>query len=611
MSKVVAFLCALIVSLFALNGVYACDTYEMSTTESGFIHKIVAGSDKIIAFKDVTSKEEAYTLELLQPYFVICENAEFFKITDIAADTVDEAMSGNVGFVPKHQVHLWPTREALAFSEIAFLDERPEIVAWGDENVLKKFMETGNKRLHPPSFQEQLESTRKRERATRPYPVLGSQLRKLRKVADKRVYHVLLPAALPPEAKITIEEKDVETAKKVITEATIVVVFDATGSMDKFALETAKSISSAIQSLDSEVVDKSRMGFVFYRDENDTEKLVEIPPMPINDAANALKEAASLMKGGDDVAEPLLDATYFAAHIYNWGQSGRRILIGVLNSDAKPTTIGTMDEKGRIPVGLDANSIAKNLYDLSMPIITVQAGPDFGENLELVMQTLGDSTGGEFIRWEAGSSQKYIAQALAKAMTIEAKDTVKAGKAVLSKLEYDFRGYASIPLEVLDGELLERLRRNGVDFNIDPGEGGVLIREGYILENDDLLTPQIHIDKETLQGLINLYSILGTTGLDADTFLRSAAEAIAAIAGESYDEDDTISEIIRKKLGINFRSELLNFRLEYLTSLVPAERLKFTKRIQEAGDNLAIYLEANLVEFDTSPAVWMPIAVLP
>jgi hypothetical protein len=196
-------------------------------------------------------------------------------------------------------------------------------------------------------------------------------------------------------------------------------------------------------------------------------------------------------------------------------------------------------------------------------------------------------------------------------MTVEAKKTVKEGKAVLSKLEYDLRGYASIPLEVLDGELMERLRRNGVDFNIDPGEGGVLIREGYILENNDLLTPQIHIDKETLQGLINLYSILGTTGLDADTFLRSAAEAIAAIAGESYDEDDTISEIIRKKLGINFRSELLNFRLEYLTSLVPAERLKFTKRIQEAGDNLAIYLEANLAEFDTSPAVWMPIAALP
>jgi hypothetical protein len=583
----------------------------MSTNESGFIHKVVAGSNKIIAFEDVASKNEAYTLELLQPYFVICENAEYFKITDIAADTVDEALSGNVGFVPKHQVHLWPTREALAFSEIAFLDERPEIVAWGDEIVLKKFMETGNKRLHPPSFQENLESTRKRERATRPYPVLSSQMRQLRKIADKRVYHVLLPAALPPKTKVIIEKKDVETAKKAITEAAIVVVFDATGSMEDFASETANSISSAINSLPKDVVNKSRMGFVFYRDEGDIEKLVEIPLIPVKDAANALKEAASLMKGGGDVAEPLLDATYFAAHIYNWGQSGRRILIGVLNEDAKPTTIGAIDEKRRIPVGLDATHIAKELYDLSIPMITVQAGPHFGENLELVMQTLGESTGGEFIRWDAGSTRKSIAQALAKRMKAKAKETVDRGKKVLSKLEFDFRGFASIPLEVLDGELLDRLRRNGVDFNIDPGEGGVLVHEGYILENNDLLTPEIHIDKETLHGLVNLYSILGITGVDADAFLQSAAEAIAAIAGENYNKDDTISEIIRKQIGINFRSELLNFNLEYLTSLNPNERLKYTKRIQDAGNKLGLYLEANLAEFDKSPAVWMPVAALP
>jgi len=616
MSKIFAFLCVLFFSLFTSNSlVYACDTNEMSTNESGFIHKIVAGSNKIIAFKNVDSKDEAYTLELLQPYFVICENAEYFKITDIPADTVDEALSGNVGFVPKHQVHLWPTREALAFSDIAFLEERPEIVAWGDETILKKFMETGNKKLHPPSFQENLESTRKRERATRPYPVLGSQLRKLLKRADKRVYNVLLPAALPPETKVKIEKEDVEKAKKAITEAAIVVVFDATGSMESFAYEMAKSITSAVTSLPTDVVNKSRMGFVFYRDENDDEKLAEIPLMPVNDAANLLKEAATpnFMKGGGDSAEPLLDATYFATHIYNWGKQivGRRILIGILNEDAKPTTIGTIDNEGRIPFGLDVNTVAKELYDQSIPMITVQAGPKFGENLEFVMQTLGDSTGGEFIRWDTGSTNKSIAQALSKTMMAKAKGAIKKGKDVISKIEFDFRGYASIPLEVLDGELLDRLRRNGVDFNIDSGEGGVLIREGYILENNDLLTPKIHIGKEMLQGLVNLYSVLGTTGLDADSFLQSASEAIAVIAGENYDKNDSISEIIRKQAGINFRSELLNFNLEYLTSLVPAERLRFTKRIQDAGTQLGRYLEAHLAEFDTSPAVWMPIDALP
>ena len=64
---------------------------------------------------------------------------------------------------------------------------------------------------------------------------------------------------------------------------------------------------------------------------------------------------------------------------------------------------------------------------------------------------------------------------------------VAEGKETLRKMEFDYRGYASIPLAVLDGEKLDRLRRNGVDFNINPGEGGVLVREGYMVENDDLL----------------------------------------------------------------------------------------------------------------------------
>jgi hypothetical protein len=590
----------------------ACETQVMATTASGFVHKVVAGSDKIKVYKTQDTKDDLYTMELLQPYFVICETGDYYRITDIPADTVEEALTGNVGYVPKAQTHLWPTREALDFAQIAFVEERPEIVAWHDELILKKYMETGNKKLHPPAFQEDLESTRKRERATRPYPVMGSKSHPFRGVGEKRVYNVLLPAALKPaEAKIEIQESDVETTKKTLSSVTLVVVFDATGSMGPFASETAKAITNAIERLPKDVVEKSNMGFVFYRDADDEEKLVPIDPIPFAEAARALREAADLMTGGGDSAEPILDATYFAAHLYNWGQHGRRIIIGVLNDDAKPTTEGTIDDEGRIPAGLDVNRLVAALRDQAIPMITVQAGPSFGSNLETVLQTLAEGTGGSFIRWETGSTENEIAAAVINRAETETVESVKRGKSALKEMKFDLTGYASIPLEVLDGEMLERLRRNGVAFNIDPGAGGVLVREGYIIQNDDLLTPKIQIEKETLLGLINLYGVLGTTGLDSETFLRSAAEAIAAIAGENYDETDTISEIIRKNLGIEFRSELLSFDLEYLDTLVPAERLKFTKRIQDAGNTLGQYLEANLAEFDSLPAVWMPVSALP
>lgn len=603
--------CALLFAPLGISHAQACEPAEMATTEDGFAFKVVPGSDKISVFEGETGDVEVFTMELMQPYFVICEAVDRYRITEIPAQTVAEAINARNGYVPKAQVNLWPTREALSFSEIAFLDKRPEIVAWDDENVLDKYMETLNDRLHKPAFKENLESTLKRGRSTRPYPVLGSELKKLKGIAEKRVFNVLLPAALPAEARIVIEKEDVGKTGA-LSAASILVVFDATASMEDFALEAAKAISGAAAGLPSDVRDKSQMGILFYRDETDPERLVSIPPIPLTEAADALKEASKYMSGGGDEPEPVLDATYFGTHMYKWGQAaGNKIMIVVLNEDAKEKTIGTLNEDGSIPAGQDVISISKALFDQAIPVITVQAGPNTGPNLQPVLQTLADQTSGTFVEWEAGSTEAKVAAALADLMSATTTDASRSGTEALSKMEFDYRGYATIPLDVLDGKKMEILRDAGVDFNIDPGEGGVLVREGYILENKDLLSPEIQIEKETLQHLINLYTVLGTTGVDVDTMLRSASEAIAAIAGENYDDSESINEILRKQAGIQFRSKLLEFNLEWLGALTQAERLDFAARLQDAGNILTQHLEANLAEFDTNPAVWMPISVLP
>lgn len=590
----------------------ACESAEMMTTEAGFVYKVVAGSDKIHSFTDPSGSEEAFELELLQPYFAICEEGDYFKITDQQTDSVEQAEAGNVAYVLKEQVHAWTTREALSFSEIAFLEDRPEIVAWDDEGVLEQFMETGNKNLYPPAFQENLEATRMRERSTRPYPVLGSETMLLRKRAEKRVYNVLLPAAVTPESRIEIEEGDVGKAQEALTSATFTLVFDATASMESVARETAKSINRSLENFEPNVREKSSMGFVFFRDSGDEEKLVTIPPVPLSDAAGALEKAAGLMTGGGDPAEPILDAVYYAANNYDWGQSGRKIIIAVLNDDAKPRTTGAIDDEGRVPADLDVVSISKDLYDQNIPVISVQAGSNAGPNLAPVLQALADETGGYFVRWGAdGLNEAEITEQLALRMSARAAAAVAKGEDALEKIQFQMNGFASIPLEVMDGEMLERLRSAGVDFNIDPGEGGVLIREGFVLENNDLLAPEIQIDKETLLDLINLYSVLATVGVDEEAMIQSISEAVAAIAGEDYDPSDSIETIIEKKLGIEFRSDLLNFDINYIPAMVPSERLAMTKRIQDAATKLSQYLEAYQAEFDEQVAVWMPISVLP
>ncbi len=599
-------------SLFLIPAIgVACEAENMQTTENGFVFKVVAGSDKIMSYTDASASAEAYKLELLQPYFVICEDGDYYKITDLQAGTVEEAESGNVGYVARDQTYAWPTREALSFSEIAFLEDRPEIVAWQDEAVLENFMETGNKKLYPPAFKENLEATRLRERSTRPYPVLGSKIRSLRGIAEKRVYDVLLPAAITPTSKIEIKTEDVAAAQEALSSATILVVFDATGSMETFAREAAKKIAAGLTSLPRDVREGSSMGFLFYRDAGDDERLVEVPPMPLKDAAAALEKAAAFMSGGGDAAEPILDAMYYAAHIYDWGQSGKKIVIGVLNEDAKPRTTGALDDQDRVPLGLDALSIARDLYEQSIPVITVQAGPTEGSTMAQVMTALAEETGGTYIRWGAGLKESDVAEQVTLRLTKRAADAIAAGKNTLKQLKFELNDFASIPLEVLDGEMLDRLRAAGVDFNIDAGVGGVLIREGYILENDDLLSPELQIDKETLINLINLYSVLATVGVDEEAMIQSISEAVAAIAGEDYDPDESIESIIEKKLGIQFRSDLLNFDINYIPAMVPTERLAMTRRIQDAATKLSQYLEANQAEFDEQIAVWMPVAVLP
>ena len=614
--------CGLAGLLMASGSALACDSKDnkMKTTEFGFIYKVVGGSDKVEAKKAPGSKDTVFTLDLLAPYYVICEEDQFYKVTDLQAETAKEAETGKVGYVLKDQVHPWPTREALNFSLVAFNGERSEIVAWDNEDTLAKFLETGNHKVAPPAFKEDLASTLKRERATRPYPVLSSETKMMLKSREKRVYHVLLPAALPPEAKVVITpDKPTQEAEKkaldtVMRSATFCIVFDSTASMGPFAKDVAADIKATFDALPADIAKNSTIGFVFYRDEMDEEKVVITNPMPVEAAMKALTEAAKYMSGGGDPPEPVLDAVYVGHHFFKWNEGqggGRRIMLVVLSDDAKVPTTGKIHDG--VPPGLEAAKIAEDLLADGIKTIAVQAGPGDGGKLTQTLTTLAETTGGTFVEWGSGGDErrKKVTQAVANQLTAARKETDEEGRKTMAKVEFDYRGYPTIPLAVLDGEKLNRMRVSGVKFNIDPGKGGVLINEGYILENQDLLDPQISIDKKTLDGLIHLFQVLGAAGVDTQAMKESAASALSAIAGEGYDPKETIEVTIRKRLGINFRTKLLDFNLEFLAGMNQNERLAMTKRIQERATILSQFMEANLEQFNKAPAVWMPVSQLP
>jgi hypothetical protein len=589
----------------------ACDAEKIKTTDGGFIFRVVGGSNKIEARKEPGSEETAFTLELLAPYFVVCEEDKFYKITDVWADTAARAEGGKVGYVLKEHVHPWPTRAALGFSPVAFTGDRPEIVAWDDESILKKFLDTGNQKLAPPAFREDLESTLKRERATRPYPVLGSSMQMLRNTVEKRVFDVLIPAAVPPETKVVDATEN--KLDKVMTGANIVIAFDATDSMAPFAAQFAADLRVAFEALPTDIQMVSTVGIVFFRDEGDAEKYAIVPPTSVADAMKVLTEAATptYMQGGSGRSVPVLDAVYIAHHLFPWAnpQGGRRIIVVVLGHDARVVTMGKIHDS--VPPALEPDQLAADLRDDGIQVVTVQAGPASGKFLIPILTTLAETTKGVFVEWGSGGDERRerVVAAVARQLSERAETIFKEGKKDLASLEFDYRGYSTIPLKVLDGEKLQGLRTSGVPFNVDPSTGGVLVREGFILDNSELLELQIQVDKKMLETLIDLFSFLGVSGADNAAMRESAAQALTAIAGEGYDGNEAVDMFIKRRLGIQFRPKFLDF--EYIAGMNRSERLEMAKRIQNAGLLLSQFLEDNLEALEKNQVVWMPVALLP
>lgn len=603
--------CSVLAGLLLGQAAAACTSAEMSRTADGFVRKIVAGSDKVRAFDSTAEGSEAFVLDLMQPYFVICETPDHLRVTDLEALSVAEAEAGLTGYVRKDQTYDWPTREALAFSDLALLGRRPEIVAWDDREVLKSFMATGDEATHGPTFRENIGATLRRTREARPYPVLGSGEERLLGRSARRVFDVLLPAAIRPSDAVVFDAADLTRATEALTSATIVIAFDATGSMERFARLVAESFKSSFSRLPPDVLAELKLGFVFYRDQDDEVPLESTPPFPVAQAVELLIAAAANMYGGGSDDEPVLDAVYHAAHLYDWpAEAGRRIIVAVLNDDAKAATVGRIDPEDRVPTGIDAIGVARTLFEQGVPLISVQAGPRRGQYLDQVLGTLARETDGVFIRWEEGLDEAAIADALANQLQARAARDIAEGRAVAAQIE-SIDGAAVVPLEVVDGEKLQRLREAGIRFNIDLGEGGVLVQPGYMMEAADLLVPQIRMDKRTLLDLINLMSVLAVTGVDADSMRQSVQQSLAAIAGEAVDPSETIGQTLQRQLGVQFRSGLLEFNLEYLEALTPAERATFGRRLQEAAQGLDTFLNANLEHLDRNPWVWMPIAALP
>lgn len=575
---------------------------------TNLVKKVVAASDNIVATTAKGGGEVAFKMGVLKPYFVLAEEGEYFKITD------QQETGGHAGFVKRNLVIEWNTREGLHFQPSALsLGDRPEVQVWKDRATIEQYARTGNKATYGPSYIEEKVTTRALPPNLLPYPVLSSVKVKTVAGTDKRLFRVLIPAyteAATAEVHLTPQE-----IKKVLSRVTFCVVFDATGSMEDYAESMAATIEELLNSVSGAGIDKKALsvGFVFFRDLEDEQRLSVVNPAPLEAAVSRLREEARHMTGGGDEAEPVLDAANVAAAEFNWTGSasqegGKRVAIIVLNDDAKKTTVGLSP---KVPKGLEATEIASLLNKKYIRVYALQAGPADRGNLAATLRHLANATGGEYYPYNEDAMKvsrafsshiKKLIEGTAVGEEKRAEDLIKAS------IPGD-RTYTVLPLKALDSELISRLRAAAKDFSIK--EGGLIIREGWMFEHDDLYQEQVLVEKETIEHLVNFFRLLSDTSANCDDLKRSVTENLKTMLGESIDPDAEIQELIEKKLGIHFRTSLLSFSLEYLCGLVPKERLDLQKRIGEAGGKLSNFLEVATPEFNRQHQTWMKLSLLP
>jgi hypothetical protein len=189
-----------------------------------------------------------------------------------------------------------------------------------------------------------------------------------------------------------------------------------------------------------------------------------------------------------------------------------------------------------------------------------------------------------------------IAEGSALAARLRSQITARAGNTV-------------IPLNVVDDDVMKRLEGAAKDFHVSGG--GLVITDAWVFEELNLYSEKVLIEKETLEWLVRFFNVMTDTALDAKALRESMANLLGTLAGENLRGSVDLQELLEKRLGIHFTTNLLSIELDYLSSLDPRERLLLQDRIRNATVALADFLDINTNRFRREPRVWMPVTYLP
>ncbi len=569
--------------------------------DSALLLKVVGLSDNIPIVAAPGSSKVVSRMEALKPYFVLKDTGGNYRISSRQEE------GGIQGFVSKQEVATWNTREGLRFVDATFdQHRRASVAAWESEERIRQYAKTGDEEAYGPTFREEAQ-TRIGEHGIIPYPLLDTKEIKARDGKTRRVHQVMIPALVAVETDLTPQEvQDVAGA------VTFCVVFDVTASMKKHATEFADTIDKMLKQVNIDT-NRAAAGFVLFRDLKDSQRFERRPPMRLEEATKWLRRRTKDVIGGDDPAEPVLDAVLMAQNSFLWDSGeaipgAKRIAIVVANKDARPRTVALTRD---VPKGLTAEDVGRRLLTSRISVFALQAGNEDQGHLINVLSTLATVTGGEFYRAAVRSEEisRDFSKNLKKLLSKPIGEGTAAARRIRPHISPRAGGGTVIPLDVLDEDMSKRLKAAAQEYHVS--NVGLVITKAWVFEEPELYQEEVLIEKELLEWLVRFFGVMTDTALDATLLQESMANLLEALIGENLREGVELQELLEKRLGIHFTTNLLSFDLEYLATLDRAKRSLLQTRIRNATADLADFHERNNRRFNREPRVWMPVRFLP
>ncbi len=478
---------------------------------------------------------------------------------------------------------------------------------------------------------------------------LGSEPRRSGKVRDD--YALLVPVfaregenykggfvRVTADGPTVRPQEDADAAQRTATGGgklgyDLILVVDATASMEKWFRPTMRALRSFIRTLKSEIGSGEleapfNVGLLFYRDrksEQDcsigylTRWAVDLTSN-IESVGDALEQEREADCGSDEIAEAVYDALNRSLQDPKWNDGHFKVVL--LVGDAPPHPPGSHSKN---PLGFTAEAITEMAGASNVRLLTFKIGLDDADEFENLAHGGSEEVQGRFRALEP--NPLAYEEALLKALREEWGLLTKANKIVQAGIDRS-QLQKNPGVAQAAGIQLDAYELPIIVANLPPSSSGKAppeFVEGWVskkIQQKLAVGEFIFIDRRQVQLFANVIETIALRAQDgiaegSDVFINSLRSSLAQMLNVQPDQlfrsGESLESMMRKANILPFRTTVLRFSAEEVNQWKPADFERLNKILSEKTELLRAHAQkpGNQHLFGSRPHVYVPRDLFP